>query len=100
MGHGNSHIVGATAVDENGIRVATQDATCTNYNVNNDLWTIIAAATAKGFNNRIKFMSESEVDPLIEKALSSDSDDDSDIDDDEVPLNQLKKKNNSAKKTA
>ena len=49
----------------------------------------------------IKFMSESEVDPLsIEKALSSDSDDDSDIDDDEVPLNQLKKKNNSAKKTA
>ena len=45
-------------------------------------------------------MSESEVDLLIEKALSSDSDDDSDINDDEVPLNQLKKKNNSAKKTA
>ena len=55
---------GAIAVDENGIRVATQDATCTNYNVNNDLWTMIAAATAKGFNNGIKFMSESEADPL------------------------------------
>jgi len=47
--------------------------------------------TAKVFNNGIKFVSESEVDPLsIEKALSSDSDNDSDID--EVPLNKLKKK--------
>ena len=43
-------------------------------------------------------MSESEVDPLIEKALSSDSDDDSDID--KLLLNKLKKKTNSAKKSA
>ena len=61
--------------------------------------TQIVAATAKSFNNGIKFMSEPEVDPLsIKKAFLLDSDNDSDID--ELPLNDLKKNTNSAKKSA
>ena len=59
------------------------------------------ARTSKQENHAsIKFMSESEVDLLsIKKVLSSDSDSNSG-DDDNLPLTELKKRTNSAKKSA
>ena len=68
--------------------------------INNDSWAMIVAATAKGHNKGIKFMSKSEVDLLsadeasTSKSVKSDSEDE-----DDLPHAELKKKN-SAKKSA